>query len=81
MSRLLFSFTQEQALITLNTLSLNENGHEETLAQKRLSANYAIEQVQNLAKEPFIFCDDNTLKIISKAKKLRLNQDLTPSCL
>jgi hypothetical protein len=81
MARLLFSFTQEQALITLSKLSLNENGHKETLIQKRLSANYAIEQVKNLTKDPFIFCDENTLNIIAKAKVLKLNQDLIPSCL
>lgn len=80
MARLLFSFTQEQVLITLNTLSLNENGHKETPTQRRLSANYAIEQVHNLTKDPFTFCDDNTLKIIAKAKDLKLNQDLIPGC-
>tara|TARA_R110000787_G_scaffold283555_1_gene396495 strand:- start:645 stop:890 length:246 start_codon:yes stop_codon:yes gene_type:complete len=81
MAKLLFSFTQEQALITLGKLSSYENGYKETLIQKRLSANYAIEQVKNLTKDPFIFCDENTLNIIAKAKVLKLNQNLIPSCL
>jgi len=79
-AKLAFSFVQGQALTILSQLSLKEEGYNQTIEQKRLSANYAIEQVQNLTRDPFVFCDDNTLHIIEKARKLKLQQNLMPDC-
>ncbi|PCH97009.1 MAG: hypothetical protein COB83_03800 [Gammaproteobacteria bacterium] len=79
-AKLIFSSVQEQAYIHINVLALMEKGYNLTIEDQRLSANYGIEHVQTLISDPFVFCDDLTLKIIEKARKLKLKQNLMPDC-
>lgn len=78
--KLMLSFSQERALIILGELELRKQGYEETIAQKTMSANYAIDEVSRFTNEPLVSCNEETSIIIKKSHALGLDKSFIPSC-